>query len=50
MQVFKTFSLAEPLVKKRNGNDLGDSLIIGLPTMWEGREVVAAAGKLWTDS
>jgi hypothetical protein len=47
-KVFEKFSSAAPLVKR--GQELGDSLIIGMPSEWEAIEVVEAAEKNWPES
>lgn len=48
VKVFKKYSLAASLVKR--GQELGDSLIIGMPSEWEAIEVVEAAEKNWPES
>ena len=45
VKVCKTWAEAAPLVKR--GQELGDSVSIGMPTKREAQVVVAAAGKKW---
>ena len=47
VQVFNAWNKAKRLVKQED--ELGDSLCIGTPTMWEARIVVREAGKNWPE-
>lgn len=48
-QVHRAFSTLKPLVKNSEGL-LGDSVFIGLPTLWEAKIAVRAAGLEWSAS
>ncbi len=45
VQVHHSFLTIKPLVKR--GNDLGRSVFIGWPTLWEARRCTLAAGFAW---
>ena len=45
VQVHRSFSTLRPLVKE--GGQCGDSIFIGVPTIWEAKVSVAAAGLSW---
>ena len=45
VRVFRSFSALKPLVKE--GGQCGDSIFIGLPTVWEAKLSVATAGLQW---
>lgn len=45
VRVCKSFAQAKVLVMR--GSDLGPSVFVGLPSEWEAKLVVAAAGKQW---
>ena len=45
MQIYRSFGSIKPLVK--DGGACGNSIFVGLPTLWECRACVRAAGLQW---
>lgn len=48
-RLYRTFAHLKPLVKEGN-NTIGDSIFIGLPSIWEARIAVEEAGLSWSQS
>ena len=47
VKIFRSFAAIQPLVK--HGFSCGESVFIGLPTIWEAKEAVRSAGLTWPD-